>query len=74
MSTPGYAGAKVKILRDINTTGGTKFRAGVVMRVSDSTSAGLTLYCTVRGYYRAVSGIPKHDVEVLEWAESQEPG
>ena len=70
--TKSYIGAKVRLLRDISTRGGTKFRAGVVMRCRDSTSGGLCLSVYSRGWCHAITGVSKRDVEVVEWPQEND--
>jgi hypothetical protein len=59
-------GAKVKLLRDHVTQGGTKFRAGVIMRVVDADRAGLKLCCYVRGWREDLWRVNRHDVLIVE--------
>lgn len=72
VSAGKYIGAKVKLLRDMRTQGGITFRAGVVMRCSDSTSAGLSLWCKVRGWHYGIRNVSKQDVVVIEWPKKDE--
>lgn len=71
MSSKSYIGAKVRLLRDHRTQGGTTFRKGVVMKVWDSTSGGLSLGCYVRGWGYHITGVSKRDVEVIEWKKAK---
>lgn len=66
MSKPKYIGARVRLLRDHTTRGGTIFRAGVIMLVGDHTSGGLTLSCYVRGRCYCIRSVSPHDVLILE--------
>lgn len=67
-----YIGALVRLNRDITTTGGTKFKAGLRMRCVGSTSGGLELRCYKRGWREYVVGIPKWWVTVIEWPKDKE--
>lgn len=67
-----WIGATVRILRDISTTGGTKFRKGTLMKISDSTSGGLDIYCYKMQHKMSVTGIPKSWVEVITWPLKEE--
>ena|SRR3990167_2252077 len=67
MARKSWIGALVKLNRDIETRGGTTFRAGCQMRVRDSDAGGLTLRTWVRGNWDGVSSVQKYDVTVVEW-------
>lgn len=65
-------GAKVKLLRDLTTRGGIRFRKGLVMRVIDGNRSGFALYVYVRGNYRSIHSVQRYDFEVLEWPKRKE--
>lgn len=71
MARPSYVGAKVKLLRDITTRGGTTFKAGVVMTVSSVERKGLWLSCYVRGWLYSVSQISRDDVKVIAFKQEE---
>lgn len=68
-----WIGATVRLRRDIKTTGGVKFRAGTLMKVADSTSGGLDLYCYKLQHRMSVRGVDRRwDVDVVKWPLKEE--
>lgn len=73
MAKKSWIGALVKLNRDITTNGGTTFRKGCLMRVTDSNAGGLCLRTWVRGNWDGVSSVQKYDVTVVEWGTYYTP-
>lgn len=68
-----YVGAKVRLLRDITTNGGTRFRQGVIMKVLESYGrGGLSMVCYKRGHAMHLRGVNRYEVEVVEWRKKSE--
>lgn len=60
-------GAKVRLKRTLRTNGGTTFREGVVMRVTNSHNRGLDLQTYCRwGWGHSIFSVSSCDVEVIE--------
>lgn len=66
-----YVGALVRLCHKVETRSGTKFLEGTLMRVVDSTSAGLTLVCYKRGWRLSVRNVQRYSVEVVEWKKEK---
>ena len=73
MAAKSIIGAKVRLLRDIQTKGGVKFKAGLLMRVVHSDSGGLWLRCYKRGWQQDIRHVDRSsDIEVVEWPTKED--
>lgn len=72
MARSKHTGARVRLLRTIETRSGRKFRRGVIMRCVGGDRSGLSLVCWVRGYRHDIRGVESWNVEIIEAAPKED--
>jgi|CXWL01.1.fsa_nt_gi hypothetical protein len=76
MARHSLEGARVRLIRDIETKGGVKFKKGLTMRVTCVEVGGrggkIAVGCFKRGWYKSVHRISRDDFDVIEYAKDKE--